>query len=132
MSTVKSSTNAVNSIVRNTSLLFISYAVSSFFNFFYNMYIARYLTPGGYGLFNFALAFVSIFNVLADLGISMLATREIARDRSTAFKYYDSAVKIKMTLSFVTFGLIMGLAIASGYSSDILLVICLVALGNIF
>ncbi len=74
----------VRNVARNTTWLFISYVVSSFFNFFYNMYIARYLKTNGYGELNFALAFVSIFNVLADLGISMLATREIARDNRWA------------------------------------------------
>jgi O-antigen/teichoic acid export membrane protein len=123
--------DTIKSITRNTTWLFISYAVSSFFNLFYNMYIAIYLDPDGYGLLNFSLALVGIFNVLADLGISSLATRDVARNNDLAYKFFDSSVKIKTALSTLAFGAIAVVAILEGYTGPGLIVIFLIAIGNL-
>jgi O-antigen/teichoic acid export membrane protein len=123
--------SAVKSVARNTTWLFISYTVSSAFNFFYNMYTARYLAPEGYGLLNFAIAFVGIFNVIADLGISVLATRDVARDNSIAGKYFDGAIKIKLVLSAITLSMVMAITLLNRYPGDTVLVIGLIAVGNL-
>ncbi len=121
----------VRNVARSTTWLFISYVVSSFFNFFYNMYTARYLETNGYGELNFAIAFVGIFNVLADMGISALATREVARDKTMGLRYFDGAVKVKATLSTATFLLILIIAKVKGYPDSTLMVIGMIALGNL-
>lgn len=73
------------------------------------VYLARKLGDYSFGKFFFAGAFVQIFIMLADLGVSFLIIREVARDRANTAKYFGNGFFIKALLSFLTFGLmIMG------------------------
>ena len=60
-----------------------------------------YLGADGFGILSLALAFSGIFSILADLGLSTLTVREVARDRSLAKKYLGNALLIKIILAFV-------------------------------
>lgn len=94
-------------IAKNTSLLLVSQIISYIFLFVYTIYIARYLGADGFGTLSFALAFSGIFSILADLGLSTLTVREVARDKSLVKKYLGNVLSVKIILSFLTFGLIL-------------------------
>ena len=74
--------NTVQRIAKNTGVLLASQIVSYVLGFFFIMYTARYLGAEGFGTLSFALAFTGIFGVFADLGLSTLTVREVARDKS--------------------------------------------------
>jgi O-antigen/teichoic acid export membrane protein len=80
--------------------------ISIIFGFFYNIYTARYLGAEGFGVLSFALAFTGIFGLLGDLGLSTLAIREVARDKSLSSKYLGNITSIKLFLVIITFGVI--------------------------
>jgi O-antigen/teichoic acid export membrane protein len=124
--------NTVQRIAKNTGVLLASQVVSYVIGFFFVMYTARYLGAEGFGVLSFALAFTGIFGVFADLGLSTLAVREVARDKSLAGKYLGNIAVMKVILVIVTFGLIALFINLLGYPEQTIKVVYLVALSIIF
>lgn len=100
--------------------------------FFYIMYTARYLGAEGFGVLSFALAFTGIFGVFADLGLSTLTTREVARDKSLAGKYLGNIAMMKIVLALIAFGIIAIAINLLGYPEQTIKVVYLIALSIIF
>lgn len=49
---------------------------------FVGAYVARYLGPGQFGLLNYVISLVSLFSIVATLGLDTLVVRELVRDDS--------------------------------------------------
>jgi O-antigen/teichoic acid export membrane protein len=92
------------------------------------MYAARYLSAAGFGILSFALAFTGIFGVLADLGLSSLTIREVARDKSLALKYLANVSLLKIILAAAAFGLIALTINLMGYPQETITVVYLFGL----
>ena len=120
--------STVQRIAKNTAVLLVAQAASYLLAFFYIMYAARYLSAAGFGILSFALAFTGIFAVLADLGLSSLATREVARDKSLALKYLANVSLLKIILAAATFGLIALTINLMGYPQETITVVYLLGL----
>jgi O-antigen/teichoic acid export membrane protein len=90
--------NTVQRIAKNTGVLLASQIASYILGLFFIMYTARYLGAEGLGILSFALAFTGIFGVFADLGLSTLTIREVARDKSLAGKYLGNVAVMKVIL----------------------------------
>jgi len=85
-------------IAKNTFWLAVAEGISRFLKLFLIIYVARILGATEYGKFTFALAFVSLFVIFSDFGISTIATREIARDKGKE-KEFSSLLSLKLVLS---------------------------------
>lgn len=70
------------------------------------IYIARILGATEYGKFSFALAFISLFSVFQDLGISTIVTREFTKEGEKEEEFH-SLISLEILLSAVTFILIL-------------------------
>ncbi|MBI1805769.1 MAG: flippase [Ignavibacteria bacterium] len=95
-------------IARNTALLFIAQLITKIIGFAGLIVLANYLNVEQYGVYNFALAFASLFVPLCDLGVDTFLTRELSArvgDRGTLI---GTTLALKAALSFVAFGLIAG------------------------
>lgn len=124
--------NTVQRIAKNTGVLLISQIASYIIGFFFIMYTARYLGAEGFGILSFALAFIGIFGVFADLGLSTLTVREVARDKALASKYIGNIAVMKLILVMVTFGLIAITINLLSYPEQTIKVVYLVALSVVF
>lgn len=124
--------NTVQRIAKNTAALTIANIVNAIIGFFFIMYVARYLGAGGFGILSFALAFTAIFGVFADIGLSTLTIREVARDKSLAQKYLGNIAVLKIILGIATFGLIALTINLLGYPEQTINVVYLVALSVVF
>jgi O-antigen/teichoic acid export membrane protein len=124
--------NTAQRIAKNTIVLLLSDIISKALGFFYTMYTARYLGAEGFGILSFALAFIGIFGVFADLGLSTLTVREVARDKRLASKYLGNIAVMKIILVTATFGLIALTINLLGYPKQTIKVVYLVALSIIF
>jgi len=71
---------AKQKIFRNFFWLAFSEFVSRLLKLILIIYVARILGATEYGKFTFAIAFVSIFSIFSDMGLSQIATREFAGD----------------------------------------------------
>jgi len=85
-------------VVKNTFWLTLAEGVTRILKLFLIVYVARILGVTEYGKFTFALSFVSMLAVFADLGLSSLTIREIAREKEKGFPFILS---LKLFLSLV-------------------------------
>lgn len=90
-------------IFKNTFWLMLAEGISKFLMAFLTILIVRYLGVDNYGKFSFAFAFVSLFSILTDFGLSTLTIREVAKDKNLARKYLDNIIAIKLILGLITF-----------------------------
>ena len=124
--------NTIQRIAKNTIVLFTANIISKVFSFFYVMYAARYLGAEGFGVLSFALAFMGIFGVFTDLGLSPLTVREVARDKPLATKYLRNITAIKVILVSIAFGLITVVINLMGCPEQTIRVVYFIALSVIF
>jgi O-antigen/teichoic acid export membrane protein len=99
--------NSIQRIAKNIGFSGISQGMVSILSFIFLIYIARYLGEAQYGNYSFAISFTSLFIIFADIGISQLIIREIARDKEITSEYVTNVSIIKIILSFITFALII-------------------------
>jgi len=90
--------NTKQTIAKNTFWLAVAEGVTRFLKFFLIIYVARILGAREYGKFTFALAFVSLFAIFSDFGISTITIREIARDKEKE-KEFPAIFSLKLILS---------------------------------
>ncbi|MCX6790670.1 MAG: oligosaccharide flippase family protein, partial [Candidatus Gribaldobacteria bacterium] len=88
-------------ILKNTFWLTLSEGINMVLKFFLFIYIARILGAGEYGKLGFGLAFVGLFNVFADLGLSKIVNREFAKDSGTTHDF-QAVLALKSFLSLGT------------------------------
>jgi len=93
-------------IFKNTFWLAMAEGVTRFLKLILIIYVARILGVTEYGKFNFALAFVALFAIFSDLGLSQITTREFARDNEREKELY-SLFSLKILLSLGTLILIL-------------------------
>jgi O-antigen/teichoic acid export membrane protein len=120
--------NTVQRIAKNTAAFIIANIAPNIINFFFITYVARYLGAEGFGILAFALAFTAIFGVFADIGLSTLTIREVARDKSLAPKYLRNIAILKVILVIATFGLISLTINLLGHPGQTIMVVYLIAL----
>ncbi len=92
-------------VAKNTFWLAVAEGITRFLKLFLIIFIARILGATEYGKFTFALAFVSLFAIFSDLGISSITTREIAREKEKE-KEFPAVLSLKLVLSIGTLLLI--------------------------
>jgi len=90
--------------------------------------LARYLGAVGYGTYQRAESFVLLFSMLANLGLDVILTREVARRDPRVPEHLAGVVVLKLALGVVTCGLVLGIAHVRGYGGDFLFSIWMYAL----
>jgi O-antigen/teichoic acid export membrane protein len=89
--------------------------------------VARRLGSEALGRISFAYSFTYIFVLLADLGLTVLIVREVAREKALAGRYLGNLLSIKVVSLPFTFALIAGAILVSGYPPDVVTVVLLFA-----
>jgi O-antigen/teichoic acid export membrane protein len=116
----------------NTSWLFAEQILRMIAGFLVGVWIARYLGPEKYGIFSYALAFVSLFQGIAKLGLDGIVVRDIVKEPEKTNIYLGTAFWLKLAAGIFTFFLIH---IISWFTADTLqtfLFINIIAAGIIF
>lgn len=94
---------------RNTLWALIVRIFNSVTSFLVTIYLVRYLGPTNYGELSYALSFVSLFGIIATLGIDNVLYRDLVKYPERKNEYLGSAFTIR-----VVAGLIAGVA-ATGF-----------------
>lgn len=123
--------SSARKIAKNTSIYFLANLLSFVLAFFTTMYTARYLGASGYGILSLALALSGIFALIADLGISILTTREVAKNKSLTVKFVGNTLVLKIILAIIAISIIFIIANLGNYSSEAVLVINIISLSII-
>jgi O-antigen/teichoic acid export membrane protein len=99
--------NAVQKIAKNTSFLLISQLINYVFGLFIAMYSAQYLGASGLGDLSTALNVAVLFAVFTDLGLGIVTTREVSKDKLLKNKYFYNTAIMRLLLAIFTFGLLI-------------------------
>ncbi len=75
--------------------------------FFIGAWVARYLGPSQFGLWNYALALTSLFGVLASLGAGSIAVRELVRSPEKRDELIGTTFVLYLLGSLISFSLIL-------------------------
>jgi len=124
--------NTIQKITKNIGILSISQILSYILGFFVVLYSANYLGVDGFGSISLALALTGIFSVGMDLGLSMLSTRDVARDKSITLDYTANLITLKLILVILTFFLTVLIVHVLGYSNETIQIIYLITIYTIF
>jgi O-antigen/teichoic acid export membrane protein len=80
----------------STGWSLISRAIGLFISFFVTIYMVRYLGPDNYGQLSYAVSFVSIFSIIATLGIDSILYRDIVSEPEKTGEYMGTAIGLKL------------------------------------
>lgn len=80
----------------NTGWMFLGQILSLAFSFFIGIWVARYLGPENYGIFNYAIAFAGIFGFVSSLGIDGILSRELVVSPEKRDNLLGTALRLKI------------------------------------
>ncbi|MFC1864251.1 flippase [Chloroflexota bacterium] len=123
--------STVRSIAKNVAALGIAQVVSMGLSLVLVIFIARFIGDVGFGKLGFAQSFVAILVVFADIGMSQVIIREVARRKELSSKYLGNVCLIKLVLSVITFGLIALIINLMHYPPDTIIVVYLIGISSI-
>jgi UDP:flavonoid glycosyltransferase YjiC (YdhE family) len=83
-------------IAKNTVFVTLGNIALKLLNFLFTVYIVRSLGDERFGQYSIVLAFVAIFQIFAELGVSQYVRREIARDKSKTEEYVWNLMTIRV------------------------------------
>jgi O-antigen/teichoic acid export membrane protein len=123
--------NTARKIAKNAFWLSAADIINKILSMVVMIYIARYLGTTYFGKYSFAIAFVSMFIFLTDLGLSFVLIREVAKDRTQAPKYLGNLTIIKLLLSIFVLTVIYLAINLMNYPPDTIVVVYIIALSSV-
>jgi O-antigen/teichoic acid export membrane protein len=106
-------------IARNAIFMTLTSVMLKGVNFFYQVYVVRSLGDDRFGQFSTAVAWVGLFSIVAELGVTQFAMREIARDRSRVRTLFWNVAMLRLAIALIGIGSITLGAYWVGYSTVI-------------
>ena len=95
-------------IVDNIGWLFFDKVLRMGVGLLVVVWVARYLGPQQFGLFNFATAFVGLFGAMAGLGLQSIVVRDIVRDPTCKEETLGAAAVLQIGGGVLAYALILG------------------------
>jgi O-antigen/teichoic acid export membrane protein len=83
------------------------------------LFLARYLGKNLFGLYGFIFAYLTIFDVIIDFGLTHILVRDISRDESKAALLVGNAFILRLFIVFLCLAASWITAIFLGYSQDV-------------
>lgn len=108
----------VRIVARNTAFTLAGQILIKFFTFLFSVYVVRSLGAEHFGRYAAALAYVSLFSMLTDLGTSSLSVREMARKKETITWMVPDMMALRALLSLVAIAIIIISAAFIGKTSS--------------
>lgn len=97
------SANSIGHVLRGFGGLAASNIVSQLIAFAALVYVARRVGAANLGAYSFALSLVTYVGLFANLGVSYLATREVAQNHATARQAVGESLQIQLTLALLLY-----------------------------
>lgn len=93
--------STASQVARNTIIQFAGKIIGLIFALVTLGIILRYLGQEGFGQYTTIITYVSIFSIIADLGLYLIVTREISKDDANENKILSNAFTIKLLCSII-------------------------------
>jgi O-antigen/teichoic acid export membrane protein len=94
--------NTLQEVLANTIWLLVDKILRMVVGLVVVIWIARYLGPDQFGIYNYALAFVALFSVFATLGLDRIVVRDIVKEPAAKNKTLGTAFVLKFINGFLT------------------------------
>jgi len=117
---------------KNTGWLFFGQFFSLLASFFVGAWLARYLGPTDYGLVNYALAFVGLFIMFANLGVDFILNRELVKKPNEHNELLGTSFRLKLIGGFLSVLLISIISFLINFDPLLRLLIILFSSSLIF
>ncbi|QZZ20243.1 flippase [Leptothermofonsia sichuanensis E412] len=104
---------ALQKIIGNTGWLFADRILRMGVGLVVGVWVARFLGPNQFGLFNYAVAFTAIFGAIASLGLDSIAVREIVRTPEHKDQILGTTFVLRLIGSVLVWLLTVGVIILS-------------------
>lgn len=95
---------------KNTSWLFAEKILRMAVGLFVGVWVARYLGPEQYGLLSYAGSFVTLFTIIATLGLDGIVPRELVKDEADRDRLLGTAFGLKLGGAILALG-VLGIAV---------------------
>jgi polysaccharide transporter, PST family len=95
-------------VIGNTSWLVADKLLRMVAGLVVGVWVARYLGPEQFGLFNYALSFVTLFSPIASLGLDSILVRELVQHPTKSNELLGSAFVLKLVGSCLSLGVVLG------------------------
>ena len=118
-------------VVKNTALLSIGLFTGRLLGFFIYRRLTGLEGAAGTGIWAAAADITSIFIVISNFGLGALITREIVKTRERTADLFLAALRIRLTLGLVAYGLIVVYVNATGFAPLVREAVLVMALGVI-
>ncbi|MBI1935169.1 flippase [Candidatus Woesearchaeota archaeon] len=112
-------------ILRNLSFVTIGEIVSNLLSYFLIILIARKLGTEGLGIYSFAFAFVGLFAVLNDFGLSTFFVREVAKKKEDVVNYFGNYAAMRLILCILSLLLPLVIILFLKRSHEVIVVVYL-------
>jgi len=93
--------STASNVARNSLVQFAGKMIGSVLAIFTLAIILRYLGQEGFGEYTTIITYVSIFSIMADLGLYLVITREISKPGADEEKLLSNAFTIKLVASII-------------------------------
>jgi O-antigen/teichoic acid export membrane protein len=113
----------------NTAWMFAEKVLLMAVAFFVGIYVARYLGPEKYGLLNYAISFVTIFKVIAGLGLDNVLIKRLTINKNNKAQILGTVFSIKTLASIFCFIIILIISAFSDESFENKVIIIIIAIG---
>lgn len=125
--------NGVQQVVHNSSWLLLDRLLRLGLGLLFNVWLARYLGPSQYGLFNYATAFVTLFSVFVTLGLDAVVVRDLGRAPEQRDIILGSVLALRFLGALLSVALVIGvIAYTQAGDWQLLSLVIIIALGNLF
>lgn len=88
---------------KNTLWLFLTYGLRLFTGFFVGLWLARYLGPEEYGIYNYVISLTTIFITIATFGTTEILVKKILHSNGDYREALKSGFDLRLALSVVLF-----------------------------
>lgn len=106
-------------VTQNTTFLTVASIAQKIISFVYFTFVARQIGVGNTGQYFFAIAFTTIFTVIADFGLAPVLTREAAKYPDQSEVYANTVFWTKFIFGFAAYGLMVFSVYILDYSSQL-------------
>lgn len=121
-----------NQILKNTGFVFASGIASKVFSFLFIVYAARILGTGNFGIFALIGAVTFLLSYFGNFGISQMAIREIARNKTRAEELFNHIFSLRLCLVILAYPILVFVVNLLGYRQEVKHLIYIAGFSTIF
>lgn len=110
---------AARTLAKNLLTLSVTQIISQFTSFFIIIYLARVLGAENFGKISFAQAVCLYFTLVANLGLTVVGVREVARNKNNIEAYTSNIIALRLVLAIFSFCLLLIFVNLIHKSSDV-------------